>query len=189
MNRVRSTDRAAPFVRLTLTGLTLTVGIFPLGAQGQVTPKTTLPPNTAPFPGTEQVRPEAPPALTELRLERTRCRTTCPAYTVTLRADGSFRYTGVYGVERSGEHTGTVEVGSLRQVLRYAEEIGFFGLEARYTSPYLDNAAAVFTAAGPDGRKTVTDYAGSGPATLWALGQLIDGLLADATWDPGGGER
>ena len=184
MDRVRFTDRSAPFVRLTLTAC-----IFLLGAQGQVNPKTTLPPNTALFPGTEQVRPEPPPALTELRLERTRCRATCPAYTVTLRADGSFRYTGVYGVERLGEHTGRVEVGSLRQVLRYAEEIGFFGLEPRYTSPYLDNAAAIFTATGPEGRKTVTDYANSGPATLWALGQLIDGLLTDATWDLGGGAR
>ena len=182
MNYVKGVNPRARHIWLTLSTCTLL-----LGAQEQVNPK--LPPNTALFPGTEQVRPEALPELTELRLERTRCLGRCPAYTVTLRADGSFRYTGHYGVERLGEHTGTVEVGSLRQVLRYAEEIGFFGLEPRYISPYLDNAAAIFTAAGPEGRKTVTDYANSGPATLWALGQLIDGLLADATWDSGGGAR
>ncbi len=150
---------------------------------------TALPPGTALYPGTEQARPEPAPDITELRLKRTRCRTTCPAYAVTFRADGTFRYRGDYGTPRLGEHSGRVEVGSLRQVFRYVEAIGFYGLEARYTAPYLDNAATVFTVAGPEGRKTVTDYANRGPATLWALGELVDGLLEGATWDPGGGQK
>lgn len=151
--------------------------------------KAKLPPGTALYPGTEQLAPEPLSDITALRLERTRCRTTCPAYAVTFRADGSFRYTGVYGVERLGDSTGRVEVGSLRQVFRYIDEIGFGGLEPRYTSPYLDNATTTITVVTPMGRKTVTDYANSGPATLWALGKLVDALLAEATWDPGGGQR
>ena len=151
--------------------------------------KTPLPPGTALFPGAERARPEPVPDVTELRLERTRCRLDCPAYAVTFRADGSLRYRGDYGTPRLGEHAGRVEVGSLRQVFRYLEAIRFGRLEARYTSPYLDNATTVITVVTPEGRKTVTDYANSGPATLWALGELVDGLLADATWDPGGGER
>lgn len=151
--------------------------------------KTALPPGTALYPGVQQTGPQPVPDITELRLERTRCLGTCPAYTVALRADGSFRYTGHYGVERLGEHTGRVEVGSLRQVFRYVEEIGFGGLEPRYTSPFLDNATVITTVVRPQGSKTVTDYANSGPATLWALGQLVDTLLSGATWDAGGGQK
>lgn len=160
------------------------------GAHAHLNPSkpTPLPPGTALFPGVE-VAPEPVPDITELRLERTRCLANCPAYAVTFRADGSFVYRGDDGVERLGEHTGRVEPGSLRQVFRYVEAIGFGGLEARYTAPYLDNATTVFTIVTPEGSKTVTDYANSGPATLWALGELVDGLLAEATWDPGGGQK
>lgn len=153
------------------------------------TQKTPLPPGTVLYPGVQGTKPQPVPEINELSLERTRCHLDCPAYAVTFSADGSFRYTGHYGVERLGEHTGRVDAGSLRQVFRYVEAINFGGLEARYTSPYLDNATTVFTVVRPEGRKTVTDYANSGPATLWALGQLVDTLLAGATWNPGGGQK
>lgn len=149
--------------------------------------RTPLPPGAVFFPGIETSRPSPLPDISAVQLERTRCLATCPAYTVTIRADGSFSYTGVYGVERLGEHRGHIEVGRLRQVFRYIDEIGFRELEPRYLSPYPDNATAITTVVQAGERKTVTNYANSGPATLWALEQLIDALVESATWDAGGG--
>ena len=142
----------------------------------------TLPPGTELYPGTE-AKPQAVPDISEVRLERTRCLASCPAYTVTLRADGSFSYTGLYNVPHLGQHTGKVEAGQLRQLLRYIGEIDFMKFKKSYLSPYLDNATAVTSVVQNGARKTVINYANSGPATLWALETLIDTLLQAATWD------
>ena len=142
----------------------------------------TLPPGTELYPGTE-AKPQAVPDISEVRLERTRCLASCPAYTVTLRADGSFSYTGLYNVPHLGQHTGKVDAGQLRQLLRYIGEIEFMKFKQSYLSPFLDNATAVTSVVQNGARKTVTNYANSGPATLWALETLIDTLLQTATWD------
>lgn len=142
-----------------------------------------LPPGVERFPGLEKTKPQVVPDISEVRLERTRCLASCPAYTVTIHADGSFNYTGRYNVPNMGEHTGQIEVGGLRQVLRYIDEINFTDLEKSYLSPFLDNATAVTSVMQSGTRTTVTNYANSGPATLWALETLIDTLLERATWD------
>ena len=143
----------------------------------------TLPPGTELYPGLEKVNPQAVPDISEVRLERTRCLASCPAYTVTLRTDGSFSYTGTYNVPHMGQHTGKVDAGQLRQLLRYIDEIGFSHLKKNYLSPFLDNATAITSVVHNGKQKTVTHYANSGPATLWALETLIDTLLQTATWD------
>ncbi len=148
-----------------------------------------LPPGVERFPGVQKVKPQPVPDISEVSLERTRCLTSCPAYSVTIRADGSFSYTGVYNVERMGQHTGQLEVGGLRQVFRYIDEIGFTDFKKSYLSPFLDNATVTTRVTQNGAQKTVTNYANSGPATLWALEELIDMLLETATWDAGGGQK
>jgi Domain of unknown function (DUF6438) len=125
--------------------------------------------------------------IAEIGLERTRCYANCPAYTVIIKADGTFRYTGEYGVERMGEHTGTVSVGSLNQVMSFINESLFFGFEDSYSANFLDAATTYIMAKKGNETKVIENYANSGPATLWAIEQLIDGLLETAEWDEGGG--
>lgn len=121
--------------------------------------------------------------IREIGLERTRCYADCPAYTFIIQRDGSFRYVGEYGVEHLGEYTGQVSQGRLNQVLRYIEAIDFMDLQDTYSSPFLDNAA-VYTMVVKNGNtKVIENYALSGPATLWALEQLIDSLLETAQWN------
>lgn len=148
-----------------------------------------LPPGVIPFPGTENVKPAEPSQIIEVALERTRCLADCPAYKVVFNTDGSFTYTGTYNVERMGQHTGQVEVGSLQQIFRYIDEIDFFSFDTLYDSPYLDSATVRTTVAEEGRRKTVQNYANSAPATLWALETLLDSLLETATWDESGGAR
>lgn len=148
-----------------------------------------LPPGVKRFPGIQKIKPQPVPDISEVRLERTRCLASCPAYTVTIQADGTFSYTGVYNVEHMGEHTGQLEVGQLRQVFRYIGEIGFTDFQESYLSPFLDNATVTTGVTQNGAQKTVTNYANSGPATLWALEELIDMTLETATWNAGGGKK
>ena len=147
-------------------------------------------PGVKPMPGT---MPQAPARvqhdITEIGLERTRCFAGCPAYTVIISADGSFRYTGEYGVERVGEYTGTVSEGRLRQVLDFIAEANFEGFQTSYLSPFLDGPTVYTLVREGDEGKVVENYANNGPATLWAIEQLIDSLLETAEWQPVSDER
>ncbi|MGL4610249.1 MAG: DUF6438 domain-containing protein [Trueperaceae bacterium] len=125
--------------------------------------------------------------ISEVGLERSRCLTDCPAYTVILNADGTFRYTGEYGVERMGEHTGTISVGELNQVFSFINESLFMGFEDTYSADFLDAPTTYIMIKKGKDLKIIENYANTGPATLWAIEQLIDGLLETATWDEGGG--
>jgi len=127
--------------------------------------------------------------IEEIGLERTRCYAGCPAYTFIIYSDGSFKYTGEYGVENIGEYTGNISLGQLNQVLKFINETEFFKFKDSYSSPYLDSAATYLMVKKKDNLKVIENYANSGPATLWAIEQLIDDLLETALWDEGGSDR
>lgn len=137
---------------------------------------------SVPLPGIAASQPSELPDISRLSLERTRCYTACPAYRAVIHADGRIDYTGVHAVARLGKHSGTVEVGLLRQLFRYIDETDFRALEPSYSSPFLDNATAITTVVLNGRRKTVMNYANSGPATLWALEWLIDDLIGTTVW-------
>jgi Domain of unknown function (DUF6438) len=126
--------------------------------------------------------------IDEIGLERTRCLTNCPAYTVIIKADGTFRYKGEYGVERMGEHTGQVEVGQLNQVMSFISESLFSGFEDTYSANFLDAPTTYVMMKTGNETTVIENYANSGPATLWAIETLMDDLLETATWDDGGAQ-
>jgi hypothetical protein len=126
--------------------------------------------------------------IAEIGLERTRCLTNCPAYTVIINADGTFRYTGEYGVERIGEYTGRVSIGKLNQVMSFINESLFMGFEDTYSANFLDAPTTYVMVKKGNETKVIENYANSGPATLWAIEQLIDDLLETAEWDEGGAQ-
>ena len=145
------------------------------------------PPGTVLVPNTLPPRPKKT-NISEIGIERTRCYANCPAYTFIIQADGTFRYTGEYGVERLGEYTGTVEQGTLNQVLRFIDESDFMSFNSSYTTPFLDSATTYTLVTKNDEQKVIENYANAGPATLWAIEKLVEGLLETAIWDEGGGE-
>jgi Domain of unknown function (DUF6438) len=127
------------------------------------------------------------PGIDEIGIERTQCLTNCPAYTLIIKKDGSFRYTGEYGVERIGDYTGKLSVGLLNQVMRFINESLYLAFDDTYSSPFLDGPTTYTMVKKGNEIKVIENYAGSGPATLWAIEQLIDSLLETAEWDAGGG--
>jgi Domain of unknown function (DUF6438) len=152
-----------------------------------------LPEGVALAPGVTSLGGAAPDrskhGIDEIGLERTRCLTNCPAYTVIINADGTFRYTGEYGVEHMGEHTGTVSVGELNQVMSFIAESLFSGFEDTYSANFLDAPTTYVMVKTGNETKVIENYGNTGPATLWAIEQLIDNLLETAEWDAGGGAQ
>jgi hypothetical protein len=151
-----------------------------------------LPEGVALAPGVTSLGGSSPDrsnhGIDEIGLERTRCLTNCPAYTVIINADGRFRYTGEYGVERMGEHTGIVSVGELNQVMSFINESLFSGFEDTYSANFLDGPTSYVMVKTGNETKVIQNYANSGPATLWAVEQLIDDLLETAQWNEGGAQ-
>lgn len=156
--------------------------LAPAAAPPEVAPQESPIPGATVLPGAAPT-PARDPGITEIGLERTRCLAGCPAYTLIIRADGSFRYLGEYGVERLGEHRGTVSLGRLKRVLAFIAETPFDAYDASYRSPYLDGPTAYVMVRRGEAVKVVEDYAGSAPATLWAVEELIDDLLETAEWN------
>jgi Domain of unknown function (DUF6438) len=124
--------------------------------------------------------------ISEIGLERSQCFAGCPAYTVIIRADGSFRYSGLADVERVGEYTGTVSVGELNQLMTFINESLFMGFEDTYSASFLDAPTTYVMVKKGSETKVIENYANTAPTTVWAIEQLIDNLLETATWDEGG---
>ena len=123
------------------------------------------------------------PDIARIGLERSLCFAGCPAYTLIIENDGRFRYVGEANVERLGAWTGTIERGSLNQVLRYVAAIDFFAFEDTYLTPFLDNPSSFTLVEWGNRTKVIENYANSAPATVWALEKLIEQLLDVAVWD------
>jgi len=126
--------------------------------------------------------------ITSIGIERTRCYAGCSAYTFIVQQDGTFRYEGSYGVERMGAYTGTVSVGRLNQVFAFLEETDYQVFDSSYRAQFLDGPTVYTMVVQGNDTKVIENYAGTGPATLWAIEQLIDALLETAEWNAGGNE-
>ncbi len=140
-------------------------------------------PGVQTLPGFNLPSPKVDHNISEIGLERTRCLTNCPAYTFIVQADGSFRYVGEFGVERLGDFTGRIEQGRLNQVLAFIAETDFFAFDDSYSASFLDGPTSYTLVTQNADTKVIQNYANTGPATLWAIEQLIDSLLLSANWD------
>lgn len=121
--------------------------------------------------------------ITEIGLERTTCHGVCPAYTIIVKSDGSFRYVGESFVKKEGKHTGRVKKGSFNELAKFIRDEGYMDLDSNYSRAVTDNPAAFTTVVMNGKRKVICNYANAGPTKLWAIEQLIDKLLLEAKWD------
>jgi hypothetical protein len=121
--------------------------------------------------------------VTEVGLERSPCYGTCPVYTVVIKSDGTFRYKGEKHVSRLGNHTGKVSTYGFNQLAQFIKDSGYTDLQDSYSRPVTDHATVHSTVVISGKRKVISNYANAGPTKLWAVEQLIDKLLLEATWD------
>lgn len=116
--------------------------------------------------------------ITEVTLERTTCFGSCPAYTVTLRSDGTIIYEGRKFVEMTGTYKG--QVYNFDRLAQLISSINYFNLKDRYAASVSDLPSAITSVVQNGKRKTVRDYGGAGPIELWGVEMAIDGMLKNA---------
>jgi len=116
--------------------------------------------------------------ITEVTLERTACYGTCPIYKITLQSDGTIIYEGKRFVEMMGTYKGTAYGFDRLAKLILAQN--YFNLKDEYTRPITDNPSAITSVVRAGKRKTIVDYAGTGPIELWGIEMVIDGILKNA---------
>jgi hypothetical protein len=136
----------------------------------------------------ETFSPPKPPStthgITEIGIERTPCLGVCPVYGFTVRSDGTVRYHGEAHVDRLGDWETTIGAYEFHNLANFIAESGYWQMENTFASNVTDGDAVYTTFVMSGRRKVFRNYASSGPPKLWALQQLIDGLLAGATWHP-----
>lgn len=114
-------------------------------------------------------------------LERTPCFGKCPAYTITVRRDGSATYVGRSNTEREGTYTGQVDQAIMVKLLDKAKSIGFFDMEDKYDGPVTDLPSTIIrvNADGKD-KKVVGRY--KTPSSFKPFAQFADSLLLPLEW-------
>jgi hypothetical protein len=128
--------------------------------------------------------------LVSISLQRTTCYGSCPAYLVTLAADGTVTFEGREHVGMKGTYTKKIDPAKLAPVIAKLEEIRFWTLRDRYRtksapggleSSVSDLPTRTTTVRYRDRTKAVENYYG-GPDGLAELEKLIDETAGVAEW-------
>jgi membrane dipeptidase len=121
-----------------------------------------------------------------ITLERTPCFGFCPAYTVTLREDGTVTYVGTQHVKVTGTQTWKIDPAAVRALAQEMQDAGFFELQDEYRAMVTDHPT-VYTSLSAGGRaKKVMDYV-SGPQKLKDLEAKIDQVAGTQKYVKGDG--
>ena len=121
--------------------------------------------------------------ISEIGFERTGCYGTCPSYTFIITSGGKCRYEGGKHAKIEGKKTGRVSIIEFHRLAEFLLSIQFFALKDEYTASLTDSSSTFTTATLNGKRKIIDNYAGLGPAQLWAVEQILDGMVTRARWD------
>ena len=127
-------------------------------------------------------------ALT-VRMERTACYGTCPAYTVTIHGDGRVEYDGKGHVKEKGAQEGRVEPDTIKTLAKEFAKAKFLALTEDYSGENCaryctDMATAVTELNLKEVNHRVKHYYGCGgaPKALFDLESAIDKLANTERW-------
>jgi membrane dipeptidase len=109
----------------------------------------------------------------EITLERTICFGTCPAYTLSIKGDGTVSYTGTQFVKTTGSHTWKIDPAAVRALAKEMQDAGYFDLQDSYTSLMTDNPTTYTSLTIGSRTKKIKDYV-AGPPRLKELEARID---------------
>jgi hypothetical protein len=143
------------------------------------------------------VIPQDIPKDLKITLERTECFGFCPAYKLTIIADGSVVFEGRRFVKQEGVTISSVSPERLKQLMAEFERVNFFSLEDDYSEIRLscptDQPSAITSIMIKGKSKTVNHYLGclepKVPKGLTELENKIDEIVNTAQWLPDKKER
>ena len=75
----------------------------------------------------------------KIQLTRTVCYGRCPAYSVTIRGDGSVHFSGEKYVQIQGDHDAQIAPAAVMELVRQFEKAKFFAAGDRYVAEVTDN--------------------------------------------------
>lgn len=128
--------------------------------------------------------------LKGVKIELTRgvCYGRCPAYSVTIRGDGSVHFNGQRYVQVLGEQDARVTPDAVMGLLRQFEAAKFFAAGDRYVAEVTDNPTYTLTLTVAGKKKTVTDYVGEQvgmPLVITDLENAVDETAGTERWIKG----
>lgn len=166
-------------------GLCFALAMFPTFG-GEIADIFAKMPRTNNISSADLLRGPQGPSLThgisEIGIEREPCFGTCPVYSLIVQSDGSVRYHGVAHVERIGRWEGKIDPYRFHRVADFILQSDYLKMPEHHTSG-VTCGDTVLTLIRRNGRyKIFSNYASSGPSKLWALQEIIDGLMAKCEW-------
>jgi hypothetical protein len=108
-----------------------------------------------------------------ISIERTMCYGTCPAYSVTMRHDGTVTYRGLQHTRVSGNHTWKIDPVAVRALAKEMVSQGYFELKDEYHRMVTDNPTTYTTLTIGTRSKKIKDYV-AGPKVLKDMQRRID---------------
>lgn len=118
-----------------------------------------------------------------LSLERTPCFGMCKAYHINLYRSGYATFDGRMNMEKEGPHSARVSLDTMFTILARADELGFFGMQAKYDAEVTDLPSTVLRIIADDRDKKVLGRVGQ-PQAFKALVADIESLLLPMAWVP-----
>jgi Domain of unknown function (DUF6438) len=124
----------------------------------------------------------------KIELLRTVCYGRCPAYSVTIRGDGSVHFNGERYVQILGVHDARVAPEAVMELVRQFEKDQFFAAGDKYIAEVTDNPTYILTLTVAGKKKTVTDYVGEQvgmPLAITDLENAVDETAGTERWIKG----
>jgi hypothetical protein len=124
----------------------------------------------------------------KIELSRSVCYGRCPAYSVTIREDGSVHFNGEKYVLISGEQDARIVPDAVMELVRQFERAKFFAADDKYIAEVTDNPTYTLTLTVGGKKKTVTDYVGEQvgmPLVITDLENAVDEAAGTERWIKG----
>ncbi len=123
-----------------------------------------------------------------IRLSRTGCFGSCPAYSVAISGDGTVYFQGRGMVLLPGTHTARVSPDAVQELLGAFRRADFLSAKDRYVAPVTDSSTQTIAMSWGMRTKTVVDYVGSEvglPDAVEDLERQIDQTAGTDRWVKG----
>ena len=125
------------------------------------------------------------PEDTAVTLQRSVCYGECPAYMLTVKADGTVNFVGRQFTETVGEAEGRIGEEQMRELVQAFESADFFALDDHYTTDdcSTDNPTVLTSLTINGESKEIEHDTGCGaPAQLGVLENRIDEIVGSQRW-------
>ena len=134
-------------------------------------------------PSASEDRPNGAWGISEIAIERGPCMGPSPAYIYKADSNGVVRYHGEANVTPLGDRTGRVPPHEFNRLAQFIRSAKYMGLANNYAEAATCQGT-VYTRVNLNGQtKLIRNYGDAGPASLWAVEQLIDSLMRETSWD------